>query len=483
MNCDVPIHILIYFRVHNKIYIFQMSQQGTKKATIIGSGLVGSLWAVYLNKAGYQVNVYERRADMRLQKMSAGKSINLAMSTRGWNALDEMGIGDEIRKIAIPMYGRTMHAIDGNTSYQPYGNEGQAIYSVSRWDINATLMTIAEQHDTSSIHFNEECIHVNMQDGLVTFKNTQDGKITEVKSDVIFATDGAFSAARYNGMQQVDRFTYSQQYIPDGYREILLPANEDGTHKLDANTLHIWPRGRFMLIALPNFDGSYTCTLFMPYENHEHCFNNLTSKEKVTQFFKDVFPDFYEMMPSVADSWESHPLSSLAIIRCLPWTHGKLVLMGDAAHATVPFFGQGMNAGFEDCYVMWKLIEKHHHDWEIIFKEFERLRKPNGDAVQDLSMLNYIVMRDKVADPDFLLLQKIERRINYLYPDKYFPLYSMVSFTNIEYQIALQKGQEQEAMIKTLIEQQNITAQTGESEIDNLIHEFMKTQSLNHGNK
>jgi kynurenine 3-monooxygenase len=277
-------------------------------------------------------------------------------------------------------------------------------------------------------------------------------------------------------MQKLDQFNYSQQYIPDGYREILLPANEDGTHKLSLNTLHIWPRGRFMLIALPNFDGSYTCTLFMPFENDQYCFNNLTSKEKVTEFFKEVFPDFYEMMPTVADSWEDHPLSSLAIIRCFPWTHRKLALMGDAAHATVPFFGQGMNAGFEDCSVMWELMNKHMDNWPVIFKEFENLRKPNGDAVQDLSLLNYIVMRDKVADADFLLLQKIERRINYLYPDKYFPLYSMVAFTNIEYHTALTKGQEQEAMIQQIIKEKGITQTTSDEDIDKLIHEFMKSK-------
>lgn len=444
-----------------------------KTATVIGAGLVGSLWAVYLKKAGYIVNVYERRSDMRLQKMSAGKSINLAMSYRGWKGLSDIGVDEDIKKIAIAMPGRTMHNVDGTTTYQPYGNEGQAIYSVSRADINATLMSIAESDAAAKIHFNEECIGVDLNEGKASFRNTQTGQVTEIKSDVVFATDGAFSAARYTSMQKLDRFTYSQNYIADGYREILLPANEDGTHKLAKNTLHIWPRGRFMLIALPNFDGSYTCTLFMPFEDDKYCFNNLTSKEKVTEFFKEVFPDFYDLMPTVADSWDDHPLSSLAIIRCFPWTHGKLALMGDAAHATVPFFGQGMNAGFEDCSVMWELMKKHNENWPEVFKEYERVRKPNGDAVQDLSLYNYIVMRDRVADPEFLLSQKIERRINFLYPDKYFPLYSMVAFTNIEYQTALTKGQEQEATILRIIKEKNITTETSDDKIDELIHEYM----------
>ncbi|MBP7821631.1 MAG: FAD-dependent monooxygenase [Saprospiraceae bacterium] len=447
-----------------------------KTATIVGAGLVGSLWAVYLKKAGYYVNVYERRSDMRLSKISAGKSINLATSYRGWKALDEVGIGDEIRKIAIPMYGRTIHNLDGTTNYQPYGNNDQAIYSVSRAEINSKLMSIAEQDSDVDIHFNEECVGVDLPKGIAKFRNSTTGNISEIESDVVFATDGAFSAVRYNGMQKIDKFNFSQNYIPDGYREILLPANEDGSFKLATNSLHIWPRGRFMLIALPNFDGSFTCTLFMPFEGHEYCFNNLTSSQKVSSFFEEVFPDFYAMMPQVADSWDKHPLSSLAIIRCFPWTSGKVALMGDAAHATVPFFGQGMNCGFEDCSVMWSLMTKHQENWDEIFHEYELLRKPNGDAVQDLSLQNYIVMRDKVADPDFLLLQKIERRINFLYPDAYFPLYTMVSFTDIEYKTALEKGNEQETMIRNLIANHHITSDTDEAVIDHVIHNFIATK-------
>ncbi len=445
-----------------------------KQATIVGSGLVGSLWAVYLTKAGYNVKIIERRADMRLATMSAGKSINLAMSFRGWKALDTIGIGDQIREIAIPMYGRTMHDMSGNTTYQPYGINDQAIYSVSRGEINAKLMTIAEKSGSTEILFNEECVNADLKNGIVYLKNTQTGKLSEVKSDVVFATDGAFSAIRYNSIQKTDRFSFSQNFIEDGYREILLPANADGTHKLGKNSLHIWPRGRFMLIALPNFDGSYTCTLFMPFDGDKNCFNSLTSKEKVESFFKTTFPDFFEMMPNIADEWESHPLSSLAIIRCFPWAHGKTILMGDAAHATVPFYGQGMNAGFEDCTEMWRLMQKHNENWEAVFKEFETTRKPNGDAVQDLSVHNYIVMRDKVADPLFLLQQKIERRMNELYKENYFPLYSMVSFSDIEYQVAWSKGLAQETMIKKMIADNNITDKTSIEQIDELIHTHFK---------
>lgn len=446
----------------------------TKKATIVGSGLVGSLWAVYLAKAGYKISMYERRSDMRLNTISAGKSINLAMSYRGWKALDEVGIGDRIRKIAIPMYGRTLHHLDGSVGYQPYGNNQQAIYSVSRGEINATMMSIAEELADIKIHFNHECIGVDLENGITQYIDNTTGEKLKDQADVVFATDGAFSAVRYHGMQRKDKFQYSQHYIPDGYREILLPANEDGTHKLSNETLHIWPRGRFMLIALPNFDGTYTCTLFMPFDDDKYCFNNLSTKEKVNDFFKEVFPDFYALMPNVADNWEQHPLSSLAIIRCYPWTMGKVALMGDAAHATVPFFGQGMNCGFEDCSVMNQLMHEHQHDWVKIFEAYQQSRKPNGDAVQDLSLQNYLVMRDRVADPQFLLLQKIERRINALYPTSYFPLYSMVSFSDIEYKVALEKGNEQEQYILQLIKENNITASTDEAILDEIIHTYFK---------
>lgn len=440
-----------------------------KSAVIVGSGLVGSLWAVYLSKAGYDVKIVEKRPDMRKAKISAGKSINLATSYRGWKALDKVGIGDAIRKIAIPMYGRTLHNEDGKMNYQPYGVNDQAIFSVSRGEINCKLMDEAEKSG-AKIFFNEECIEADLKSGCATFRNHETGAITQFKADVMFATDGAFSAVRYNAFQKLDRFSYSQNYIEDGYREILLPANPDGSFKLEKNTLHIWPRGRFMLIALPNFDGSFTCTLFMPFEGHKYCFNNLDSKAKVNDFFKSVFPDFFAMMPNVAEAWEDHPLSSLAIIRCFPWTNGKTALMGDAAHATVPFFGQGMNAGFEDCSVMFELMQKHNENWTEVFKEYEKLRKPNGDAVQDLSLLNYVVMRDKVSDAAYQLQQKVERRIAGLYPGQYFPMYSMVSFTDIEYHTALQKGKEQDEWIQSIIAANNITGETSPEQLDQIIH-------------
>ena len=406
-----------------------------KSAIIVGAGLVGSLWAVYLSKAGYKVTIYERRPDIRRADISAGKSINLALSTRGWKALDKVGVGDEIRKIAIPMYGRTMHDLEGNLTNQPYGKEGQAIYSVSRGGVNAKMMDIAENVGNSTIHYDEECIGADTAKGIVYLENQNTGAKTEAQADVVFAADGAFSAVRYHCLQKKDGFNFSQRFISDGYREILLPANEDGSYKLDKNALHIWPRGRFMLIALANEDGSFTCTLFMPHKGDEGAFDKLKSKEQVDNFFKNTFHDFYEMMPNIADAWEDHPLSSLAIMRSYPWHHEKVALIGDAAHATVPFYGQGMNGGFEDCTVLSELMEKHNENWDKIFEEYSEVRKPDGDALQDLSLDNYFVMRDYVADPKFLLQKKIEAKFSKMYPDKWMPLYSQVTFSDVRYNI------------------------------------------------
>jgi len=376
------------------------------------------------------------------------------------------------------MYGGMMHAMDGSLTHQPYGKEGQAIYSVSRGGMNARMMDIAERHGDAKISYNEVCYDANLEEGIVYLKNTITGKTSEVKSDLVFATDGAFSAVRYNAMQKLPGFNYSQNYIEDGYRELLLPANDDGSYKMDKNALHIWPRGRFMLIALANEDGSFTCTLFMPHGNHESSFENLKSRGDVENFFKATFPDFFEMMPNVAEAWEDHPLSSLAIIRCYPWTSGKVALMGDAAHATVPFYGQGMNCGYEDCSVMWDLMNEYGDDWDAIFKAYQEQRKPNGDAVQDLSLDNYYVMRDFVGDPEFLLQKRFERRLSELYPDDYIPLYSQVSFSHIPYSEAYQKGKKQDAFMKDLMAKHNLQAMFDDGSVDSLIHDIIKNKEL-----
>jgi kynurenine 3-monooxygenase len=444
-----------------------------KSAIIVGAGLVGSLWAVYLSKAGYKVTIYERRPDIRKAEISAGKSINLALSVRGWTALKGVGVENEVDEIAIPMHGRIMHDTTGETTYQPYGKEGQAIYSVSRGGLNARMMNIAEEKGNAKIHYNKQCIDADLEAGIVYLKDSETGEEFKDQADVVFACDGAFSAVRYNAMQKTDRFDYKQDYIDDGYRELLLPANDDGSYRLDKNALHIWPRGRFMLIALPNEDGSFTCTLFMPFEG-ENSFETLKADADVDRFFKETFPDFYEICPNLIESWHDHPLSSLAIVRCYPWTNGKFALMGDAAHATVPFYGQGMNGGFEDCTVMASLMEKHNEDWPAVFAEYQKQRKPDGDALQDLSVHNYYVMRDYVADPQFLLQKKIEARFNEMYPNKWLPLYSQVSFSNIRYSDAWNAGMHQDAIMKKVMDRPDIASVWDSKEVEEHILELLE---------
>ncbi|MEJ6753677.1 MAG: NAD(P)/FAD-dependent oxidoreductase [Flavobacteriales bacterium] len=439
-----------------------------KKIIIVGAGLVGSLWAVYMQKAGYQVVIYERRSDIRKAEISAGKSINLALSERGWNSLKAAGIEKEIEKIAIPMSGRIMHSTEGDLTYQAYGKKDEAIYSVSRGHLNAIMMDLAENKGNTKIHYQHQCLDADLEKGHITLKNLNTQEVFEDKADVIFAADGAFSAVRYNSMQKVDRFNFSQFYIEDGYKELLLPADENGNYKIEKNALHIWPRGRFMLIALPNEDGSFTCTLFMPFENDKYAFKQLDNDAKIEDFVKKVFPDFYELIPNLIENWHQNPLSSMSINRCFPWTVGKFALMGDSAHSTVPFYGQGMNAGFEDCFVMWELYNQHK-DWEKTFKEYQEIRKPDGDALQDLSLDNYYVMRDHVADEKFLLQKKIEAKIHELHPDKWIPLYSQVSFSNIRYSEAYKRGKIQEEIMRKVMSSPTIDKTWDSKEVENQI--------------
>ena len=437
-----------------------------KKFTIAGAGLVGSLFALYLAKKGHQVDVFERRKDMRSETIVAGKSINLSLSTRGWKALAGVGIEKEVKKMAIPMFKRVMHGLDGTLSHQAYGNEGEAIYSVSRAGLNVLLMDLAEREDNVNFHFNEKCVNVNLKEASATFENHLTKVVSEIKADHIVGADGIYSAVRKQ-MQGQARFNYEQRYIEHGYKELHIPANADGSHKLEVNALHIWPRGSYMLIALPNLDGSFTCTLFFPFEG-EYSFDSLNNDEAILSFFKDVFPDTETLIPNLLQDFKENPTASLGIIRCFPWTvTDKVMLIGDASHATVPFYGQGMNSGFEDCSIFNELMEEHGDDWEACFKAYEIARKENGDAIQDLSIHNFIVMRDKTADPKFLLQKKIEKHFSTKYPNKWLPLYSMVTFSNIPYAKAWSLGQKQEVMMQEIVNLPGIEEKWDSVEIEN----------------
>lgn len=418
------------------------SRQTTKPGrttAIVGAGLVGSLLAIYLVKRGYSVSLFERRKDMRKGNAEAGRSINLALSTRGIRALEEVGLAEELKRVAIPMNGRMMHDINGNLTFQPYGKEGQYINSISRSNLNIVLMNEAEKAG-AKIYFEERCTGID-------FSNTTLTTTSGTKAfDLIIGADGAYSAVRW-AMQITDRFNFSQHYIDHGYKEFHIPAAANGRFQLEKNALHIWPRESFMMIALPNPDGSFTCTLFFPFEGNPS-FASLRTKEQFKDFFEKVFPDAVALMPGFLDDFEENPTSSLITVKCFPWVRNNTLLIGDAAHGIVPFYGQGMNAGFEDCRILNDLLAKHNDDWGTALPEFQNLRKPDTDAIAQLAFDNFIEMRDLVADADFLLRKKIEAKLHQLYPDKWIPLYAMVTFNdNIRYSDAYAKGQKQKAIM------------------------------------
>ena len=425
-----------------------------KEVTIVGAGLVGSLCSLFMTKRGYKVNVFERRKDLRSEIITAGKSINLALSTRGWTALKKAGVESEVKKIAIPVYKRVMHDENGKLTNQPYGNEGQCIYSVSRVLMNLLMMDLAEKNG-ANLNFNEKCIDADFNKKQVTFENTLTKKHKRINSDFIIGADGAFSKIR---SQMVDKYNHHYEYneIDHDYKELLIPAGKGGSYLIEKNALHIWPRGEFMLMALANLDGSFTCTLFAPKKG-KNSFEKLNNKKEVENYFKNLFPDFYKIVPNLYDQWQNNPTSNLGIIRTYPWhIDDSTVLIGDSAHATVPFYGQGMNCGFEDCRILDELLEKNNEDIYKCFKIFSEIRKPNGDGLQDLSMHNFIVMRDKTADPMFLIQKKIEKKFSNLYPKKWTPLYSMVSFSNISYEKAWDIGMKQEKIMKEIMKIKNI---------------------------
>lgn len=425
-----------------------------KEVTIVGAGLVGSLCSLYMSKRGYKVSIFERRKDLRSEIITAGKSINLALSRRGWTSLEHAGIDDHVKKIAIPVYKRIMHDDKGRLTEQPYGKPDQAIYSVSRAKMNVLMMDMAEENGVK-LFFNQKCVDVDFENSVVTFEDAITKKNHNIKSDFTIGADGAFSVVR---KQMVDKYQHEHAYneINHDYKELLIPAGENNEYLLEKNALHIWPRGNFMLMALANLDGSFTCTLFAP-KNGEDSFEGLNTKDEVENYFATTFPDFLELVPDLYSQWKTNPTSTLGIVRTYPWhVDDKSLLIGDAAHATVPFYGQGMNAGFEDCRVLDGLLDRYKGDFNACFNEYSSARKPNGDGVQDLSMHNFIVMRDKTADPKFLLQKKIEKKFSNLYPDKWVPLYSMVSFSNIPYAEAWQIGMRQEKLMQKIMRIKNI---------------------------
>jgi kynurenine 3-monooxygenase len=421
----------------------------SETVTLIGAGLNGPLLALGLVKREFKVEIYERRPDMRRVRMSAGRSINLALSTRGIHALTQAGLWDGMQNIIIPMKGRMMHSPSSELTFQPYGkDESEVINSISRAELNIALMNAAEAQGVR-IHFDRRCTGIDLRTGAVQIRDEQSGSQRTVEGGVVIGCDGSASAIR-NAMLKLNRFNFSQQYLDYGYKELTIPADPGGKHVLETHALHIWPRGNFMLIALPNIDGTFACILFLPFEGNDS-FAQLNTPAAVAEFFQARFPDAVPLMPDLADNFFANPTGSMVTVKCSPWhVEGCALLLGDAAHAIVPFFGQGINCGFEDCTILLELIDRHGADWERVFREFEQARKVNTDAIADLAVENFVEMRDRVADPHFLFRKKVELALETKYPQLFLPKYAMVTFHRIPYATALRRGRIQEAMLAEL---------------------------------
>lgn len=444
--------------------------QTSKNIAIIGSGLVGSLLAIYLKRLGHAITVFDRRPDIRNIKFS-GRSINLAMSNRGWKTLQEVGLEDEIKKIAIPLNKRAMHIVGETEYYQEYGKEGEAIWSISRGVLNRKMIDLAEKAGVI-FKFEEKVWDVNLPEAKLYTGDTEKGHWEEYQFDLVFGCDGAFSRVRHK-MQRRSRFDYSQDFIDVGYKELRIPPNSDGKHKLDKHSFHIWPRGKFMLIAMPNLDGSFTCTLFMPFEG-EVSFENIRTKEQAKTFFFTYFPNVMQDMDDLMEDFFNNPTSAMVTMKCYPWTYwDKVALVGDSAHAVVPFYGQGMNAGFEDIYELNRIIGKHGDNWEAIFQEYQTERKPNADAIAELSYRNFVEMSSKTADAKFLLQKKIEKHFASKHPEKWIPAYSRVTFSDKPYAEALALGDAQEAIMQEVMQLSDIEKKWDSDAVENKILELL----------
>eukprot|EP01121_Diplochlamys_sp_Union-15-3_P016060 TRINITY_DN539_c0_g4_i1.p1 TRINITY_DN539_c0_g4~~TRINITY_DN539_c0_g4_i1.p1 ORF type:complete len:459 (-),score=65.85 TRINITY_DN539_c0_g4_i1:26-1402(-) len=421
------------------------------EVVVVGGGLVGSLLSTLLSeKYGFKVTLYERRSDPRITTSEdRGRSINLSLSCRGITALEKVGLSEEILKIGIPMRGRMIHEKDGRQNYHSYSSSGKdAIYSVSRSEFNKVLLHRAERSGVT-MKFNTKIEHVDYKTAELIFK---DGR---KKAELVFGADGAYSVVR-NSFLNSPLFDYSQIYSSHGYKELYIPPGPNGTYLLDANCLHLWPRGTYMLIALPNLDGSFTVTFFFPFKasKNGHGFDTLATPEEVEAFFKDQFPDVVSHMPTLKQDFFSNPSASLLTVKCFPWSfvNGKTALVGDAAHAIVPFFGQGMNCGFEDVSFLDDILQQQSNppNWEKVLSIYQTERKPNADAIADMAVENYIELREKVTDESFLIRKKVKDLLGLTFPS-FRSRYELVSFTNIPYTEAYERGIINEKIVDELL--------------------------------
>jgi kynurenine 3-monooxygenase len=447
------------------------------KVVIIGAGLAGSLLAIYLAKRGIEVDVYEARGDMRKEEVAAGRSINLALSDRGIAALREVGMDEYMLAEAIPMYGRMIHSVSGETKLLPYsGRKGEYINSVSRSGLNIALINEAEKYPGVQFVFNERCADFDCESGEVVFESGRSRR-----ADTVIATDGAGSMVRQAMERDLPGFEMSSVFLEHGYKELHIPPSTAGGFQLEKNALHIWPRHQFMMIALPNFDGSFTCTLFLAHgsasasdtgDNDRSAFDQLTDTGRLLNFFDREFPDALALMPTLNEDFFGNPTGQLGTVKCWPWNvGGKALLLGDSAHAVVPFYGQGMNCAFEDVRVLGSLIEKHGTNWDDVYREYGELRKINTDAIADMAEENFYEMRDKVAQPIFQRKREVETRLEQTYTD-YFSKYSMVTFReDLPYSVAKEKGNKQDNLLMWICAR---VEDTGKLELELVMNEIRR---------
>ena len=432
---------------------------------IIGAGLCGSLLSLRLAQRGYKVTLVEKRPDLRKTTLDAGRSINLALSDRGLRGLRIAGVEEEAKKLCIPMFGRMIHDKHGNTFLSKYsGREDEYINSISRPGLNMLLLDAAEKLPNVEVIFNQGCVEVDLENAVATFEDYNTKAQTTISGDFILGTDGAGSAVRKSMFNyRKFLFSFSQDWLTHGYKEITIPAAENGGYRTDKGALHIWPRGEDMLIALPNLDGSFTVTLFLPYSNSDYCFDNLTSPEMVMEYFTKEFPDAVKLMPNLVEEFFENPTGPLGTIKCSPWNCcGKTLLLGDAAHAIVPFYGQGMNASFEDVVVFDEILDRYEGDWPTIFQEYEKVRKKDTDAIADLAVDNFYEMKEHTASALFQQKRKLETAFEAEFPKEYYSKYSLVTFNeNITYSEALKRGRAQDKAILNLLDDGKITETMG----------------------